>query len=301
MNIFNLKKQFFIFLTLLLGIFFLHILYKNTEGDPLSKSSYFFFSEIQTITSNFRNSISSLVKKYFFLLELNEKNKKLQRQNKEIKAQNQLFEEILKENERLKKLLHFPLNKNFKLLPAQIAGTDFLSKNELLTLNKGSLQGVKKFMGVLHPSGVVGHIFRVSPHSSQVLSLLSPLSSLPARNNRNRTRGLIEAYKPNLLIFNYIDRGSKEHKSIEIGDQIVTTKSDQFPAGFLVGTVFSMEHPSKNLNPSVYVKPAVSFSSLEEVLIVFNPKESPFSTPKIKREKRQHSLDSLEPKSRGQW
>ena len=287
MNIFNLRKRFFIFLIILfLGMLVLQILHKKTKEDPLTKSSYFLFSETQTISVNFHKAVSNIVKKYFFLLNLHEKNKELQKKNKELETRLQLFEENLKENERLKELVRFPLNKELVLLPAQVVGTDFLSKNELLTINKGSSQGVKKFMGVLHPKGVVGYVFRVNPHSSQVISLLSPFSSLPARNRRSRMTGLIEAYKNNLLLFNYLDKEDSKDKNAEnlkIGDKIITVKSDQFPFGFLVGAIFSLEYPLKNLNPIVYVKPAVPFYSLEEVLVVLNSKNSFFQKQNPKR------------------
>lgn len=278
MNIFNLKKRFFIVLAILiLGMVFLQVLHKKTKEDFLTKNSYFLFSEIQTFSVNFRNGVSNLIKKYFFLLNLREKNKELQRQNKELKTQYQIFEELLKENERLKNLIQFLPNKKSDFLPAQIVGTDFLSKNELLTINKGGLQGVKKFMGVLHPKGVVGYIFRVSPNSSQVISLLNPLSSLPARNRRSRTTGLIESHQKGLLLFNYIDKETsrdEDNENLKIGDEIVTMQSDQFPSGFLVGTILSLDYSPKRLNPMVYVKPAVGFYSLEEVLIILNPKNN---------------------------
>ena len=287
MNIFKLKKKFVIFIAgLLLGMAFLQMLHKKQKKDILSNSSFSLFSKIQVLSANFQNSLSDLVKKYFFLLNLNETNKKLQRQNSELKSQNQLFEETLKETERLRRLLRFPLNKDFTLLPAQVVGTDLLSKNELLTINKGSRQGIKKFMGVLHPQGIVGYIFRVSSHSAQVLSLLSPLSSLPARNSRSRATGLIEAYTANLLIFNYMDISawSKSYEKPKIGDKIVTIRSDQFPSGFPMGTVSSLESSSKNLDPAIYVKPAVLFYSLEEVFVVLDPKKSSGQMQNLKKE-----------------
>ena len=284
MNIFNLKKRFFIFLIcLLLGMAFLQILNKKSlNQDPLTKSSYFLFSEIQIASVNFQSHISKLIKKYLFLLDLREKNTELHNQNKKLKTQHQLFEETLQENKRLKRLIQLPLNKDFTLLPAQIVATDFLSQNELLTINKGSLHGIKKFMGILHPTGVVGYIFRVSPHSSQVISLLSPLSSLPARNQRSRIQGLIESYQKDLLVFNYLDKHSifnTLNQDLKIGDKIIVTKSDQLPSGFLIGSIVSLDNSSKNLNPRAYVKPAVNFYSLEEVLVFLDFQEQILENP----------------------
>ena len=268
MNIFHLRKQFFIFLVLLLlGMALLQILNKNLKQDPL-----FLFSEIQTISVNFHNGTSNFIQKYFFLLNLREINKKLKKQNEELSARLQFFEEALKENDRLKRLLQFPLNQPFDLIPAQITGTDFLAKNELLTINKGSTDGIKKFMGVVSPEGVVGYIFRTSPHSSQVISLLNPLSSLPARNRRSRVSGLISTYQKGQLIFNFLDREFPENSDdLKIGDVIVTVQSDQFPPGFLVGSLSALNYSLENLNPEAYVQPAVKFHALEEVLVVLNP------------------------------
>ena len=273
MSFFHFNKKFFSIFALILILLFLQTLNQNQNQDPLTKISHFLFSEAQTAGVNLHRNIVNTLKKYLFLLSLHEQNTHLKKQNQELQTKYQVFQEVLIENERLKKLKDFPLNKAYQLLPAQITSTDFLSANEILNINKGSLHGVKKFMGVLHPKGVVGHIFRVSPHSSQVLTLLSPLSSLPARNQRSRIKGLVEAHQKNLLVFHYI--GEQESlkiisKDLKVGDKIVARQSDQMPAGFLIGQIHLLDKSSQTLNPKVYLQPAVSFSALEEVLIVLN-------------------------------
>lgn len=269
MNIFHLKTRFFIFFIFCLIVMTgLHLLNENAQQEPL-----FVFSEIQTASVNFQKGISNLVKKYAFLLTLREKNQRLEIQNRKLTAHQQIFDEILTENERLKKLIQFPLHPHFDFLPAQVTGTDFLSKNTLLMINKGSRHGVKKFMGVVHPSGVVGYIFRVSLNSAQVITLLNPLSSLPARTQTSRITGLISANKKNLLRFDYLDRNfttDKNKAKLQAESNIVTIKSNQFPAGFLVGDIVSMTHSAKYLEPEIYVQPAVKFYSLEEVLVIID-------------------------------
>ena len=270
MKIFYFKKKFFLFL-----ICFLLISAGLRLMDKKNTSNFFFpLYEIQALEARLRLKISNLAVKYLFLLDRYEKNKTLERENKILKSQNQLMESVAKENKRLKKLLNFPLNQKLKLLPAQITGTGFLSKNNLININKGRKDGVAKFMGVLHPDGLVGYIFRVSAYSSQVISLLNPLSSLPARNRNSRIKGLISAGKKDLLLFKHLDKeffATKAHPYLKRGDPIVTIPSDQFPAGLLVGHILSVDHSSHRLNPKVYVKPAVPFHSLEEVLVVLSP------------------------------
>ncbi len=275
----HLKKHFFILLALLfLGMVCFQFFQEKTKTDPL-----FWLSEIQTAGANARNGVLNLSKKYLFLLNRYEENKKLSEENKKLHTRLQLFEEILTENERLKKLFQFSSDKAFRLLPAQITGTDFFSKNELLFINKGQAQGLQKFMGVLHPTGVVGHIFRVSRNSAQVITLRNPLSSLPARNRNYRGKGLVSAGRSPLLVLSSID-GPYFQK----GDAIVTIKSDEFPGGFLVGTVLSLESSPHNLNPKAYIQPAVHFDSLEEVLVVLPslpPSEKSETKATVKQEK----------------
>ena len=273
MNFFRFNKKTFSLLALLLILLFLQNLNKNNHQDPLTKSSHFLFSEAQTAFVNFHMSVSNILKKYLFLLSLREKNALLEEQNQKLKTKYQIFEEVLKENKRLKKLKGFSSNKAYQLLPAQVTSTDFLSTNEILTLNKGRSQGIKKFMGVLHPTGVVGHIFRVSPNSSQVLTLISPLSSLPARNQRSRIQGLVEAYQKNLLLFHYLggqEDLKKLHQDLKVGDKIIVRQSDQLPTGFLIGHIHFLDNNPKELNPKIYIQPAVSFDALEEVLVVLS-------------------------------
>ena len=278
MNIFYFKKQLFIFVFLfsviLIGLQFLN---RETEQDPLTRISFKVFSEIQTASVNFHNSLSAVLKKYLFLLELRDKNKLLEQENKKLKIRWQLFEEVLEENERLKQILEFPKKQNFQLLASEIISTDFLSKNQLFTINKGRSHGVKKKMGVLHPNGLVGYVFRTSSHSSQVITLFHPLSSLPVRNRNSRVTGLLTAFEKNRLLFDFWETDlfdDQIQESFKEGDFIVTIKSDQFPSGFLVGRVLPFYYFSKKLNPNIYIQPFVDFDSLEEVFVVLKTADS---------------------------
>ena len=272
MNIFNFKKRGLIFLLLFfLAVLMGQLFNQKTKLNPISSGSFIVFSEIQRACVHFQQGISDLIKKYVFLLNLRKENRILQKQNIELKTGNQLMKEILIENERLKKLMGFALNQKLQLLPAQVIGTDLLSKNELININKGYQHGARKFMGVVHPTGVVGYIFRTSPYTSQVITLLNPLSSLPARNQYSRVSGLISSDKKDTLRFNYLDKDfSKNNQGLQTGAPIVSLKTKQLPAGFLVGHIQFFDHSLKKLNPEITVQPSVKFHSLEEVLIVLN-------------------------------
>ena len=281
MNIFYFRKRFLILLACLIAVLLMgRLFYKEDRGgDPLSQASYFVFGEIQSTVAYLRSELSGLVEKYLFLLSLRDENRRLVKENRKLQTRHKLFEEVMRENQRLKELSNFQKIRSLELLPAQVIGTDFLSQNELLVINKGYRQGLKKFMGVLHPDGLVGWLFRTSPNSSQVISLLNPLSTLPARHQKSRTAGLIVPSKnrPGFLSFDYIDKtvfddpeedGTGSMKNWHLGDKIVTLGTDQFPGGFPVGVISDLDFSKKFRPPKVYVQPSVNFYSIEEVMLV---------------------------------
>lgn len=273
MNIFYFRTIFLYFLLGFLILFLFKSLSNKKQQDPLTKGAFFVFSEIQTFHINIQKSVSNSLQKYIFLLNTYKKNQVLYKQNQILKIQNQILTEQIQDSKTKNDIKQFALNKPYNLLLAQVNSKDFLSQNQVLSLNKGSLHGVKKFMGVLHPTGVVGYVFRVSPHSSQILTLLHPLSSLPAKVQRTRVQGLIESHKQMQFKFHYLsqEQDAKEiNKEIYLKDKIVVHKSDQFPKGFLIGHISSIENSFKDFKPKVYVKPAVRFSTLDHVFILLN-------------------------------
>jgi len=266
MYLFNFQKKHLLLIGSLIVIFiYLQISQRQDKQSFLEKISYFSLREIQTGSVILRSEIASLIKKYFFLQNLREENRHLKLQLEKILSQNQRFQEVLQENSRLQKALGFYQNSPFALLPAKIIAKDFLYLNNLLVINKGSRHGVKKYMGVMNPKGVVGYVFRVTPHTSDVITLFSALSSLPAVHQKSRINGLVVTYKNDLLSFKYFT-SNPIFKTFQIKNRIVTSATKQFPSGLPIGYIEQIN--SEQLTSTVIVKPYVSFSSLEEVFIL---------------------------------
>ena len=65
----------------------------------------------------------------------------------------------------------------YKLIPAKVVSNTVDKANNLITIDKGSLDGVEKDMGVACGSGVVGVVYLVSSHYSVVIPVLNVTSS----------------------------------------------------------------------------------------------------------------------------
>ena len=265
------KTGFYFFLILLLSVLFFQFLFIEQEKNPLFKGIYFVSGGIQSLKYKAHSSLTETIKKYTFLLKIRAKNKKLREQALNLQARLNLFNELKAENDRLNKLIHFTRRTDMELLPGQVIAHDLLFQNQLIVINRGTVHGVRKYMGVIHPQGVIGHIFRVTSHSSQIVTLMNKISSLPGFNQRNRAKGLVEPYNRNLLMFKYFDF-QEPRKNLQIGDKIVTAQSKYFSSGLPVGTVAMVTETPNNEKPNVFIKPEILFSSIEEVLIILNPK-----------------------------
>lgn len=265
------KTGFFFFSVLLLSLLLFQFLSIKQEKNIIFKGVYFLSGGIQTIKHKLHSSLSNTVKKYILLLEIQEENRNLIEQIINLKARQSLFEELKEENDRLNKMIRFQHREDMQLMPAQVIAYDFLFQNQLIVINRGAVHGIKKYMGVIHPQGIVGHVFRVTSHSSQIVTLMNKISSLPGLNQRSRVKGLMEPSNQNLLIFKYFD--PQESRNIfQKGDKIITSSSEYFPQGLPIGVVDSIKETSMD-EWRVLIKPAVLLSSLEEVFIILNQRK----------------------------
>lgn len=272
MALFKIQKTgFYFFSVLLLSLLLFQFLSIKQEKNLIFKGVHFLSGGIQSIKHKLHSSLSNTIKKYVFLLEIQEENKFLKEQIPMLQARQSLFDELKAENDRLNKMISFQRREDMELISAQVIAYDFLFQNQLIVINRGSAHGIKKYMGVIHPQGVVGHVFRVTSHSSQIVTLMNKISSLPGLNQRSRIKGLMESGNQNLLMFKYFD--PQENKNVfQKRDKIITSSSKYFPSGLPVGAVVSVKKTS-NEEWRVLVKPSVLFPSLEEVFIILNQKE----------------------------
>ena len=158
----------------------------------------------------------------------------------------------------------------YSFLPAQVVNNQVARMdNNYITLNKGSLAGVKEDMGILSPTGIVGVVISVSPHFSRVLPILNPKYQPNCKIKETNFFGTLswDGKDPRYSSLKELP----QHAEFNIGDTIVTSGfSTVFPAGVPVGTI---ENKFKNKGESynsVTVKLFTNFSALSEVLIVVN-------------------------------
>jgi rod shape-determining protein MreC len=159
--------------------------------------------------------------------------------------------------------------RKFSFLPAHVIGNTVTLQYNYLTIERGSLQGVKKGMAVTSPQGIVGVVVEVGPNISRIMSLLHRKSKVSAMLKKDGVAGSLEwdGDDPSYLILTDIPKSS----AIKPGDTVLTsTYSANFPPKLPIGTVNKISSDAESNFYTLRIKTAVNFFSIQYVYLIDN-------------------------------
>lgn len=277
---------------LILNIFVLGIAFFSFSRKPSTykQASAFEVFMIDSITplqqgvDSVHHKVSSFFEHYVKNVSASKENIDLKRKVADL--ENQLFqtEEIRKENKRLKNYLEFGVEQNVRKILAQIVARDSSSDYRVLRINKGLSHGVLLQSTVVTSTGLVGYVYRLTDHYSDVLTILDSNNKIDGVVERIRAHGLLEGDSESKMEMKYVTRT----EPIILNDLIITAGlGNIYPKGIKVGRVTKIERESYGITQHVEVKPEVNFGTLEEVIVLAEPEN------KMKQREWQ-ALDSTE-------
>lgn len=129
-------------------------------------------------------------------------------------------------------------NVQYTLFAAKVIKNSITLRNNIITINKGSLDGVVKDMAVISPQkGVIGFVQDVTDHLATIRTVLNKNTLISVKLKKNNAFGSLVWGDDN---FDYRKAYVKEipnHYKVNIGDTIITSGSGGFPSGIDVGRV----------------------------------------------------------------
>ena len=157
---------------------------------------------------------------------------------------------------------------SYKLIPAKVITNSVNKRDNLITLDKGSDDGVRVDMGVACGNGVVGVVYMVSDHYSVVIPALNASSSRISCSIRNRDYfGYLHWYggDPSVAYVEDVPR----HARFKLGEWVETSGfSTIFPPGVLVGKIEKAYNSSDGLSYKLKVRLSTDFSCLRDVVVI---------------------------------
>ena len=128
------------------------------------------------------------------------------------------------------------LLKGFKLIPAKVVSNSLSRHDNLITIDKGEAEGVRKDMGVVCGSGVVGIVYLTSAHYAVVIPLLNDKSNVSCRIRGRGYFGYLHWNGGDTRLA-YVEDVPR-HARFRLYDDVETSGfSSVFPPGVLVGKI----------------------------------------------------------------
>lgn len=154
-----------------------------------------------------------------------------------------------------------------KLIDAKVVNATLHRNNNLITINKGSADGVHPEMGVICSRGVVGIVSMTSEHYSIVMPLVNTTSSISCRLSKSLYFGTMK-WQRGAINISYVTDVPR-HAKIKPGETVETNGySDIFPAGLPIGQVLNFENSADGMAYHLRVKLFTDFSTLRDVSVI---------------------------------
>ena len=161
----------------------------------------------------------------------------------------------------------FALLRNYRLIPAKVVANSVDKPGNLMTIDKGSADGLHKDMGVISGTGVVGIVYLVAEHYAIVIPVLNTKSNISCMIQNRGYFGYLR-WKGGVSDLAYLVEVPR-HAHFKLGDYVVTSGySAVFPPGVRVGRILHVFNSADGLSYRVQLRLSTDFARLRDVCVI---------------------------------
>ena len=160
-------------------------------------------------------------------------------------------------------------HQKYETITGQVINNSVTSRNNALTIDRGTNDGIHKGMGVIGEKGIVGVVRRAAPAFSNVLSILHSASRLSVSLRRSNYFGTLtwRGFNPTKMALEAVPK----HADIRVGDTIETSGfSHIFTKGIMVGMVDTFWIEGGSNFYSIDVSLVNDLSNVNQVYVISN-------------------------------
>jgi rod shape-determining protein MreC len=252
----------------------------NTRGGvPMLEAVTFgVFAEVQRGASAVIESVKSGWEGYFALQRVREENERLRQENGQLQIKLQEERALALQSRNLQDLLELRKGVELTTTAATVIAGGASPDFRTVTIDKGTDDGLRPDMAVISPAGVVGRVIMPSANAAKVQLLIDRNAAAGALVARSRAQGVVMGTGNDRLRLEYVSSAA----DVKVGDEVITSGIDGiypasagpdgvYPKGFVVGQIESIERGAGTYS-SIIIRPAVDFTSIENVLVVMTPR-----------------------------
>lgn len=173
----------------------------------------------------------------------------------------------------------------YRIFKANVIKNSLSRENNYMTLDRGTAEGIRPEMGVVDANGVVGIVYKTSPHYSLVISLLNSKSSISCKIVGSDYFGYLK-WEGGDSRFAYL-KDLPRHAEFNLGDTVVTSGySTVFPQGAIIGTVDDMSDSHDGLSYLLKIKLATDFGKVSDVRVISRSGQEEQNALEVKEEEK---------------
>lgn len=220
---------------------------------------------IQAIVGRLAGAVSGIWREYIYLRGARAENIALHTENDKLKQEVTRLTEELSAAKREQELSEVQKVLPYQSVIARVIARDGSVWFNRVTIDKGSVAGLKLNQPVITPGGVVGRIVRIGPLAAQVQLLTDQYAGIGAQLSNSRAYGEVKGVGKSTCEMRNVSGLEK----VDVGESIVTSGLDGiYPRGLLVGYVEKIALGGGAQNHQITVRPAAGLDRLEEVLVL---------------------------------
>ena len=210
---------------------------------------------------------SSAVTQYFSLTDVN---RQLTQRNVYLEREVEMLAEQIRKTQKdttAVERMQQSVMRQYSTIPAKVVSSSLDKANNLITIDKGSADGVRKDMGVVCGTGVVGIVYLTSEHYSVIIPVLNAQSNISCSIRGRGYFGYLR-WKGGASEYAYLEEVPR-HAHFKLGDYVVTSGySSVFPSGVIVGRIKHVYNSPDGMAYRLKVTLTTDFTRLRDVCVI---------------------------------
>ncbi|PAW63392.1 MAG: rod shape-determining protein MreC [Verrucomicrobiia bacterium Tous-C2TDCM] len=270
-----------IFLITFIGLLIWVTLFNPGAVSTIQRGAQVAMSPFMRASNGIDTAVAELGGEALGPAQLRERLSQVEQERDRLKLEVIQLDEILKENNELRRALQYREKSLLSLVAARVVSRKPAQWYQTLVIDKGSSEGLAVDSPVILPlgeeAGLVGKVSEVlGPHSAVVLLLTDEMCQVSAKLENSQEQGILSGQRgatralPDLHL-----RYLSKEADAKPGTKVYSSGAGElFPAGLVLGEVVRLSIGV--IDAEVIVKPAVNFDELVDLFVILpNPSTEP--------------------------